>query len=431
MKIAVIHGEVAAGAGFDEQDVLTQVDCVSRGLAALGHKPVAVPVSLNLQATARMLTDLQPAMAFNLVETIAGQGRLIHIVPALLDALKIRYTGAATEAMLLTSNKLLAKRWLTAVGLPTPPWFTGNEADPLCGDGSPSTTSTARIGPRPAHPDGTGNDADGREVRPPSPDRPEAKAWVVKSVWEHASVGLDEDSVLFGADRKRLIAEMDARRESLGGECFAEAYIDGREFNLSLLATGAEASPGGRVTFPCDKHFPPERANGRDKGAGMDRRVSDYAFLRCRNARGIGPAGQHEIGPARVCDPEVLPPAEIRFDAYPPGKVRVVGYRSKWKEGSFEFANTPRSFDFPVQDAALLADLGELALRCWRLFGLRGYARVDFRVDEEGRPWILEVNANPCLSPDAGFFAAALRADLDFPAVLTRIIQNTRERPRC
>ena len=99
MKIAVIHGEVAAGAGRDEQDVLTQVDFVSRGLAALGHEPVAVPVSLNLAEAAQTLTALQPAMVFNLVETLAGKGSLIHIVPALLDALKIPYTGAGTEAM--------------------------------------------------------------------------------------------------------------------------------------------------------------------------------------------------------------------------------------------------------------------------------------------------------------------------------------------
>ena len=155
---------------------------------------------------------------------------------------------------------------------------------------------------------------------------------------------------------------MEARCEALGGACLAEAYIDGREFNLSLLA-----GEGG---------------------------------------------------------PEVLPPAEIRFDAYPPGKVRVVGYRSKWEEGSFEFANTPRTFQFSAQDAPLLSQLKELARRCWNIFDLQGYARVDFRVDGAGRPWILEVNANPCLSPDAGFSAATLRAGLTFPDVLTRIIRG-------
>jgi D-alanine-D-alanine ligase len=323
MKIAVIHQKVAAGAGRDEQDVLTQVDFVSRGLVALGHEPVAVPASLNLEAVAQTLTEMQPAIAFNLVESLAGKGRLIHLVPSLLDALKIPYTGVGAETMLLTSNKLLAKRWLSAAGLPTPPWFTAAERH------------------EELHVEG---------------------AWLVKSVWEHASIGLDEDSVLFGADRKRLLAEMDARREALGGTCLAEAYIDGRELNLSLL----------------------ESADG----------------------------------------PELLPPAEIRFDAYPPGKVRVVGYRSKWEEGSFEFANTPRTFEFPDRDAPLLAHLKEMALRCWKLFGLKGYARVDFRVDQEGRPWILEVNANPCISPDAGFSAAALRAGLTLADVLCRIINK-------
>jgi D-alanine-D-alanine ligase len=323
MKIAVTHQEVASGANADEQDVLTQVDCVLRGLAALGHEAVAGPRSLNLEAVAKTLADVQPALVFNLVESLAGKGNLIHLIPALLDALTIPYTGAGTEAMLLTSNKLLAKRWLAAAGLPTPPWLTAAEAQ-----------GGVRGG----------------------------EAWLVKSVWEHASIGLDEDSILFGADRERLLAEMDARREMLGGNCLAEVYIDGRELNLSLL----------------------EGADG----------------------------------------PELLPPAEIRFDAYPPGKVRVVGYRSKWEEGSFEYTNTPRTFTFPPQDAPLLAHLKKLALECWRLFDLAGYARVDFRVDKEGHPWILEVNANPCLSPDAGFTAAFLQAGLTFPEVLERILRS-------
>jgi len=55
-----------------------------------------------------------------------------------------------------------------------------------------------------------------------------------------------------------------------------------------------------------------------------------------------------------------------------------------------------------------------MALRCWDLFGLHGYARVDLRVDEKNRPWVLEVNANPCLSPDAGFAAALAEAGISF-----------------
>jgi D-alanine-D-alanine ligase len=323
MKIAILHGEVAKDACPDEKDVLVQVDFVSEGLARLGHEPVAVPVSLNLTEAARTLAALCPAIVFNLVESLVGKGRLIHIVPALLEALKMPYTGAGAETMMLTSNKLLAKRWLISAGLPTPPWFTTTEGH--------------------------------KDLQISGP-------WLIKSVWEHASIGLDEDSVVQEADRERLLAEMDARRDALGGSCLAEAFIDGREFNLSLLANINESVP------------------------------------------------------------EVLPPAEIRFDAYPPGKVRVVGYRSKWEEGSFEFSHTPLSSTFSETDAPLLLHLKELALRCWKLFDLQGYARIDFRVDKEGRPWILEVNANPCLSPDAGFLAATLHADLTFEEVLERII---------
>jgi D-alanine-D-alanine ligase len=67
------------------------------------------------------------------------------------------------------------------------------------------------------------------------------------------------------------------------------------------------------------------------------------------------------------------------------------------------------------EDTILISELKRLAIECWKVFGLRGYARVDFRVDTQGRPWILEINANPCLSPDAGFAAAAAYAGISYP----------------
>jgi len=50
---------------------------------------------------------------------------------------------------------------------------------------------------------------------------------------------------------------------------------------------------------------------------------------------------------------------------------------------------------------------------------------VDFRVDAEGKPWVLEINTNPCLSPDAGFMAAAGRAGLSLNEVIRRIVFDT------
>jgi D-alanine-D-alanine ligase len=118
----------------------------------------------------------------------------------------------------------------------------------------------------------------------------------------------------------------------------------------------------------------------------------------------------------------VLSPAEIDFSAFPPGKAHMVGYRAKWVEDSFEFANTPRRFDFAAGDAALLAHLERLARTTFLAMGLSGYARVDFRVDADG-PWILEVNTNPCISPDAGFAAALAQSGIRYKDAIARIVR--------
>ncbi len=123
--------------------------------------------------------------------------------------------------------------------------------------------------------------------------------------------------------------------------------------------------------------------------------------------------------------PDLLPPAEMVFRHYPADKVKMVCYRAKWEETSFEYRHTARSFDLGAADAALLEELERLAMACWDLFNPRAYARVDFRVDSEGRPWILEVNVNPCLSPDAGFAAAAEHAGLSMETVVRRIIRHS------
>lgn len=118
--------------------------------------------------------------------------------------------------------------------------------------------------------------------------------------------------------------------------------------------------------------------------------------------------------------PVVLPPAEMCFTDWNRETPRIVGYAAKWDEGDADGAKMVRSF---AVEADLARQLRDLSLRAWDLFGLKGYARVDLRVDEAGIPTILEVNPNPCLEPGAGFAAAAQQAGYDYESLIGRIAQ--------
>ena len=122
--------------------------------------------------------------------------------------------------------------------------------------------------------------------------------------------------------------------------------------------------------------------------------------------------------------PEVLPIPEIIFENYPAGKPKIIGYSAKWDESSFEYHNTNRVFGLEKTEPKLAVSLKQICLKSWNLFGLKGYVRVDLRVDENGKPWILEINSNPCLSADAGFYAASLEAGYEFTLVIKRIIED-------
>ena len=317
MKITLVHQYVPADAAADERDVLEQVVAIREALTANGHTVSVLPCTTDLGNLQRKLDVMKPECVFNLVETLDGSGRLIHLAPALWETKGLPFTGSSADALYLTTHKLLSKERMFAARLPVPAWIESNHVYGI--------------------------------------DTDVAADWIVKSVWEHASVGLNDASVLRGVPSATV-------SKSIAKSFFAEQFIDGREFNLALLA-GAEG-------------------------------------------------------------PEVLPPAEIVFVDYPADKPKIVSYQAKWDEASFEYAHTVRRFAEAATDGPLLAELKQLSLRCWEVFGLSGYARVDFRVDASGKPWILEVNSNPCLSPDSGFAAALEKAGTPYAVAIERIVQD-------
>ncbi len=126
-----------------------------------------------------------------------------------------------------------------------------------------------------------------------------------------------------------------------------------------------------------------------------------------------------------VLDGRVLPMAEMRFEQWPEGKPRIVGYDAKWEEGTTGWNGTVRAFGVEEAEPSLAASLKSACERVWDLFALTGFARVDFRVNSDGTPLILEINTNPCISPDAGFAAAAAEAGLSYDALIDAILEAT------
>ncbi len=116
----------------------------------------------------------------------------------------------------------------------------------------------------------------------------------------------------------------------------------------------------------------------------------------------------------------VLPIAEIDFAAMPKGLWPIVTYRSKWDTGSEEdLGSIPKCpADLPARTAN---EIRRVALEAWRQVGGHGYGRVDMRLDENGHPWVLEVNANPDIAPDAGLARMARVAGIEY-ATLVRTI---------
>ncbi|MBI4776212.1 MAG: hypothetical protein HY788_18875 [Deltaproteobacteria bacterium] len=117
----------------------------------------------------------------------------------------------------------------------------------------------------------------------------------------------------------------------------------------------------------------------------------------------------------------VLPVAEIDFSGFPDDLYRIVGYRAKWKRDSVEFRHTLRVFPETLKPS-VASEIEKLTARCFNLFMLRDYGRIDFRMDGRGNVYVLEVNANPCLSPDAGFAAAMERSGINYRSMVDQLV---------
>ena len=317
MRILIVHDTFSSSPSLDETDTQEQVELITQVLKEKGHEVGTLPFSINSMNMKDSISICSPDLIFNLVETLEGSS-LLHLAPSLFESLGIPFTGADSHQMMLTSNKVLAKEEMVKAMLPTPRWIELHNI----------SQASEFLG----------------------------FPLIIKPKCEEASVGIDDKSV-------RTFHSIESLQEILSSNTlFVEEYINGREFNVSILLI-----------------------------------------------EGI---------------PVVLPPAEMLFIDYPTHKPAIVDYDAKWKEDSFAYSHTFRSFIFNEKDRLLIKELKELTHKAFTLFGNKGYMRVDFRVDSLNRPYILEVNVNPCLNIDSGFVAAAKENRINYNELIELIIRG-------
>jgi D-alanine-D-alanine ligase len=318
MRILVLHSDIAPDAPPEEIDTLVSAEAVAQALLKHGHEVSQAPFTTDPDRLAELLKQRHADVVFNMVEGIDGLGALAPIAPRMLDEAGAVFTGVDAVAMAVTSDKPLTKRRMREAGIATADWCEGPDWKGLKDD----------------------------------------KTYIVKSVLEDASVGLDDGCIVKGAEAVKSRAHESMLRH--GGKWFAEEYIDGREYNISMMD-----SPSG---------------------------------------------------------PIVMPLAEMRFDDWPSDKPRIVGYGAKWDESLDINDQMVRVFDTEKDEPVLAAKLKSACERVWKLFGFTGYVRVDFRVTPEGEPLVLEINTNPCIAPDAGFAAAGAELGIPYDQLIVKLV---------
>ena len=122
MKVAVCYNLKNRGSGYlsAEYDAPYTVEAIDKALHSRGAQTLLIEADENSFETFRKnrsRTDL----VFNIAEGIGGESRE-SCVPAILEFLRIHYTGPGVECTAIALDKALTKRLLKQHGIPTAPW---------------------------------------------------------------------------------------------------------------------------------------------------------------------------------------------------------------------------------------------------------------------------------------------------------------------
>ena len=184
---------------------------------------------------------------------------------------------------------------------------------------------------------------------------------ILKPPQEDASLGITQKSIV--NDVKELLETISSLQTEYHGPVLAEEFIDGREFYVGVL-------------------------------------------------------GNSEV--------QALPIIELDFSKFPKGLPKIASWSAKWGEDGdgkgAEYAGTESVFPTDLADE-LATRIKQVAVDAFQALRLRDYARVDLRVTDSGRIYVIEVNPNCYLEAKSEFATAAAKEGIEYPALINRIVE--------
>jgi D-alanine-D-alanine ligase len=119
--------------------------------------------------------------------------------------------------------------------------------------------------------------------------------------------------------------------------------------------------------------------------------------------------------------PEPLPVIELDLSKLPDGTPRIAAAEVKWGKGTVAYRDTKSVVPTDLPDEQVLL-LQQTAVAAYQALELRGYGRVDMRLQPDGRVHVIEVNPNPWLSARAELAMAARKSGRTYPALIEEIV---------
>lgn len=307
---------------ISESAVIEEAKAVYYSLSDQDYNVEYLPVE-NIPESIKKITRIKPDVIFNLCEGFRGKSFYESHIASLWELMSIPYTGNQPLTLGISLNKAMTKNIFNSKKIPTPLYQIYNKV--------PEKTYL---------------------------DFP----IIAKPVCEDASLGITQKSVIYSFDK--MCQMIKSLLEKFKQPVLVEKYIEGREFNVSILGNNP---------------------------------------------------------------PRVLAISEVDFSQLTKEYFPIVSYEAKWLKDHPLFLKTPVICPAQIS-IELENKITDTALKVYSLLGGRDYGRVDIRVNKTGALYVLEFNPNPDISPDAGYAKALEQASISYNQFVDTILHEALKR---